>query len=315
MMSPSRAAFPVLCLLMLACSLPLLGQKGGSGGGAGGGGKGGGGTGSNPGAVSSVPTNGGIPGYGSWPVEMSICKDNWACPVSTPRPMPATPTNDDPNCFLSPIAGIHSPTVNVTRLEVPHKARQEYEKACSALKHQKVSDAEERLTNAVKLYPEYAAAWVLLGQIQEIEHRNADAAQSCSQAKNIDQGYAPAYLCLAYLVAADKKWDQLRQLTESLLQLHALNASNAYYYNALAYLHLNKLSAAEISAHRGIEDNKKHHQPHLHLLLAEIYEREGDRRSEIAELHEYLKLDPHGHDTEAANKLLRQIEPDTAARR
>jgi tetratricopeptide (TPR) repeat protein len=205
--------------------------------------------------------------------------------------------------------------VSLTRLEVPHKAREEYEKACSALKHQKNSDAEQRLLQAVKLYPGYSAAWVLLGQLQELDHKSADSAESCTRAQTIDPNYAPSYLCLAYVIAGQQKWDQLKQVTDKLLQLHPLNASNAYYYNSLASFHLNKLTAAEISARRGIEDNKKHHQPHLHLLLAQIYEKQGDRSAQIAQLHEYLKLDPHGNNVAAVNNLLKQIEPDTAARR
>ena len=230
--------------------------------------------------------------------------------------MPATPIKDDPDCFLVPAAGIHSPTVSLTRLEVPQKAKQEHEKACSALKHKNFSEAEEHLLKALNLYPDYAGAWVLLGQIQELEHKSNDAAQSCGRAHNIDVTYAPAYLCLAYLLAEDKKWEQLRQLTESLLRLHPIYATNAYYYNALAYVNLDKLSAAEISARRGIADSKEHHQPHLHLVLAQIYEKAGQRQLEIDELHEYLKCAPHGNDVENVNNALKIIEnPTTEAKR
>lgn len=303
-------AFRTLCLLMLVSSLPLLAQKGGGHGGGGGKGNPSGGGTSSGASVPGYGSSGyGTPGYASdpWLSSVATCNDTWACPLSTPR-MPATPTNDDPTCFLSPVAGIHSPTVSLTRLEVPQKAKEEHQKACSAIKHKKFSDAEEHLLKAVKVYPDYADAWVLLGQVQELEHKTNDAAQSCDRAQKIDSSYAPAYLCLAYLEAGDKKWPQLKQLTDALLQLHPINASNAYYYNALACLGLNNLSAAEISALRGVADNKEHHQPHLHLLLAEIYEKEGDRRSEIAELHEYLKRDAHGNDAEKVSNVLKKIE-------
>lgn len=299
------------CVLILLLSVPLLAQKGGGsgGGGTGGGGKGGGPV-SSPGPVSGVPNYGSSVGYGSAANPMGLCTAAWSCPISTPRPMPGTPTRDDPTCFLAPVAGIHSPTVSVTRLEVPHTASKEYEDACSAIQHKKLSRAEEHLQNAIKLYPDYTAAWVLLGQVQEQQHKKEQAVQSCNRAQEIDASYAPSYLCLAFLASADQKWDQLRELTNHLLQLHPINASNAFYYNALANYNLNKLSAAEVSALRGVADTKERHQPQLHLLLAKIYEREGDRSLEIAELHEYLKRDPHAENSAEVSTLLKKIDPE-----
>ena len=291
-----------LGLFLLVLSVPLAAQTVSDGG-------------KNQNPITANSASGyGARGYGTisasdpWIASVATCTDTWACPLSTPRPMPATPINDDPECFLPPVAGIHSPTVSLTRLEVPQRAKQKLEKACSALKHKEFSQAEEHLLKALDYYPEYAGAWVLLGQVQELEHKTNDAAQSCSRAHEIDASYAPAYLCLAYLLTADKKWEQLRQLTERLLQLHPIYATNVYYYHALANLNLGNLPAAEISARRGIADGNEHHQPHLHLVLSQVYERAGNRRSEIDELHEYLRCSPRGNDVEHVNNLLRTIE-------
>lgn len=198
--------------------------------------------------------------------------------------------------------------MSITRLEVPHKANEEYEKACSAIQHKKLAKAEEHLQKSVQLYPQYAAAWVLLGQVQELQHKTEDATESCSHAQKIDANYAPSYLCLAHLATAAQKWGQLQELTDHLLRLHPINASNAYYYNALAYLRLNRLSAAEESALHGVEDNKEHHQPQLHLLLAKIYEKQGNRDSEMAELHEYLKREPHAENSSEVSTLLQKMD-------
>jgi len=311
----------LFCFVLLAVmvfSLPVLAQKGGgggSGGGSGGGGKGGG----NPPPVGAS----GSPGYGSptygpggtagmpWPAE--ICSGTSSCPTTTPRPMPATPNQDDPTCFLPPVAGIHSPTVSVTRLEVPEKARHEYEKACSEVHHKKFTEAEEHLQKAIDAYSAYTAAWVLLGQVQEQQHEMYEANESCSRAMRIDDTYAPSYLCLAYLVAMQQKWNDLEEVTRHLLQLHPINASAAYYFNALAWLRLNRLSSAETSALRGVGDTEKSHQPELHLLLAQIYEMKGDRTSEISQLQEYLKRDPHGDQAAQVNTLLQKISHNGTA--
>lgn len=315
LLKPVRWVFCFLLIVLL--SLPVFAQKGGGSGGSGGGKGGSGGSGGtpvgSPGPVTGSPGAGpygtygpyGANGIGAWPTE--ICEGNMSCPTTTPRPVPATPLQDDPTCFLPPVDGIRSPTISVTRLAAPEKAKQEYEKACSEVHHKKYEKAEEHLQKAINLYSSYTPAWVLLGQVQQMQHKTDDAAESCSRATHIDSGYAPSYLCLAYLDATASRWRELEEVTTQVLQLHPLNASNAYYYNALAYLHLNNLTSAETSARRGVEDSEKNHQPQLHLLLAQIYARKGDRQSEVAELHEYLKRDPHGSEAAQVNTALKQM--------
>lgn len=288
----SRLPFLALCFLIVS-SVSLLAQRSAA-------------------PSKSATAGSSMTGYGPYTpangFPFANCDGVWSCPVSTPRPMPATPLQDDHVCFLTPIAGIHTPTVSVIRLEVPDKARSEYEKACSALNHRKYPEAEEHLLKAINFCPSYGAAWVLLAQVQELEQKTSDAAESCNRALKIDSSYAAAYLCLAHLAAGEKKWDQVMELTNHLFQLHPINASNAWYYKALASFHLHQLSTAEASALRGIEDNRKDHQPLLHLLLARIYEETGNRSSEIAELHEYLKRDPHAVDAAVINNRLALID-------
>lgn len=289
-----KIPFCALCFLLIVFSAPLLAQRSAA-------------PSKSAGTVGSPMT-----GYGPYTPANGFlfanCDGVWSCPVSTPRPMPATPLQDDHVCFFAPIAGIRASTVSVIRLEVPDKARSEYEKACSSLNRKKYPEAEEHLLKAINFCPSYGAAWVLLAQVQELRQKTTDAAESCNRALKIDSNYAPAYLCLAHLAAGEKKWDQVAQLTDHLLQLHPMNASNAWYYNALASFHLHQLSTAEASAVRGIEDNTKDHQPLLHLLLARIYEETGNRSSEISELHEYLRRDPHTVDAAAISNRLAVID-------
>ncbi|HLK54897.1 MAG TPA: tetratricopeptide repeat protein, partial [Candidatus Angelobacter sp.] len=196
---------------------------------------------------------------------------------------------------------------------VPGKATREYQKACSEVHHKKYDKAEEHLQKAIDSYSSYTAAWVLLGQIQEVAQKTDQAGESCNRARRIDSNYAPAYLCLAHLAAAESKWKEVADITDHLFRLHPLNASNAYYYNALANLRLNNLSLAETSALRGVEDTKKSHQPELHLLLAQIYEKKGDRNAEVAELQEYVKRAPHSSHAAQINQALSVIAKETPA--
>ena len=60
-------------------------------------------------------------------------------------------TPEERNCFLPPLAGLRSPTVAVTNVEVPFKAQKEYEAACDALKKNKLDVAETHLRKAVRI--------------------------------------------------------------------------------------------------------------------------------------------------------------------
>lgn len=302
--------FLKLAFVIFVLSLPIFSQRGGKGGGP----PKGGGSGNVPAPGVPAGSAPGSPNFSPGTPYPGFCADTLGCPPVNPRPPSVSPTQDSPTCFLPPVDGIHSSTVSVGRLEVPGKAEHEYHSACSALQHKKYASAEEHLNRAIDVYPAYTAAWVLLGQVQELERKKDNATESCSRAMRIDSTYPSSYLCLAHLMTAKEDWAEVEDLTNRLLQLHPVNASNAYYYNALAYFHLNQLSSAETSALRGVEDTRQLHQPRLHLLLARIYEKKGDRSQEIAQLREFLKRAPHSEDaTQASNALKAIIKENTAS--
>lgn len=58
--------------------------------------------------------------------------------------------------------------VSAAALQVPGKARGQYGKARGDVKAKKLQSAEQPLRKAVEEYPQYAAAWVLLGQVSKL---------------------------------------------------------------------------------------------------------------------------------------------------
>lgn len=216
--------------------------------------------------------------------------------------------NDQLPCFRWPMNPVASGLVSVNRLEVPAEAKKEFWKGCDQVTGRKLAAAEKHLSRAVTLYPKFAAAWVLLGQIQADQDRDQEAQQSCTQARDTDAVYLASYLCLADLSSRQDKWSQVAELTNQALALHPLRAPGAYYYNALAYLYLRQEPAAEKSALGIAADPELGQKPPIHLLLAKIYELKGDRSAEATELRAYLKLAPHAVDSEVARQILQQIE-------
>jgi tetratricopeptide (TPR) repeat protein len=193
-------------------------------------------------------------------------------------------------CFLPPLSGVHSTTVGVAALQVPSKARKNYEEACAALKARKVADAEKNLRKAVQLYPKYPAAWVTLGQTLEAQQKTAEAHDACSQPLTDYANYVPAYLCLADIAGSTQHWDEMLKLSARAIELDPAGNPAAYVYNAAANFNLKKLPEAEKNALKASEMDKNNSEPRVHFLLAQIYEAKGDRDSEADQLREYLKF-------------------------
>ena len=205
-------------------------------------------------------------------------------------------------------SGVHSPTVSVARLQVPDKATGEFQKACSSYKDKKFPQAETHVRKAIDIYPNYAASWVLLGQVLDAEHNRPEADKACSQAATIEPQYVAPYLCLAEFAARDENWDQLSKLSDEALAIDPVSNAYALYYSADANYHLKRLSDAETNARAAVPLDPWHHLPQVHLLLAHIYEAKGDPHGEIAELKEYIKQASSAPDAAAARSALKDLE-------
>src|SRR6185437_4201641 len=78
--------------------------------------------------------------------------------------------------FLSRIGNTPGTTISVTSMAAPKDAMRAYEKA-QKVRAEKPAEAEKELNKAVKIYPQFAAAWTLLGDIHR-EHNDFAAARS-----------------------------------------------------------------------------------------------------------------------------------------
>jgi len=205
-------------------------------------------------------------------------------------------------------SGVKSPTVSVTRLLIPGKASSEYQKGCGAYKDKKLALAEDHVRRAIDIYPDYAAAWVVLGQVLDAQSKRDDARSACSKASTIDPTYVAPYLCLAEFAATEENWKQVSTLADEALALDPVGNPYSLYYTADSALHLNNLAQAETNALAAVQLDAWHHLPQLHLLLAQVYAAKGDPRSETTELRTYLKIAPNSRDAAGAKETLAQIE-------
>ena len=142
-----------------------------------------------------------------WPITNPMPNHGKAIPDSTVGLQRRETAPADEPCLLWAVEGARQGTVSAAALQVPGKAKGQYGKACGDIGGKKLASAEEHLRKAVQEYPQYSAAWVLLGQVLESGQRIAEAQSACSKATTLDSSYVPAYLCLADVAAQQKQWN------------------------------------------------------------------------------------------------------------
>jgi tetratricopeptide (TPR) repeat protein len=213
------------------------------------------------------------------------------------------------NCFLPPLNGLQTVTVGIADLQIPAKAKNEYDQGCAALRSKNLAAAEKHLRNAVKQYQKYAAAWVMLGQSLEAGQKTEEARDACAQPITGGSDYLPAFLCLADISARLGKWDEVLKLSSRVLELDPTTNAVGYAYNAAANFNLHNLSKAETSALKAIEIDRSNNDPRIHFLLAQIYEGKGDRSNEASQLREYLKYATDLNDVAMIKSYLSNLEP------
>src|SRR5215469_13199639 len=211
-------------------------------------------------------------------------------------------------CLLPPLNTTVVPIVSKVQLQIPSNARKEYQRACTALKDKKGTDAEKHLQAAVDDYPKYSAAWVTLGQLLVSRQRMQEGRAACSEAVTADSNYVPAYLCMADIAARAHDWGEALSLSNRALEIDPSHNAVAYEYNAAANLNLHNLADAEKSGLRAAELDKNHHEPRVYFVLAQIYEAKHDPTNEAVQLREYLKYADNPDDVAMVKQYLSELE-------
>jgi len=291
----------VFCALAMALfATPFYAQKGGSSGSGGG---------------TSRPTTGGGPvvgGASPQPIYPNpVGQPSWTRqPLDYPQPMKTPPIVDE-KCLPWNVSEVRATTVSVAQLQIPSKASHEYDKACELNNKQSFAEAEQHVRSAIDKFQSYAAAWTLLGVILEEEQKRKEAEDACHHAMSVDTTFLPGYLCKSELAARDQDWDQVLNLSKVAQGLNSMGDGYVYYYRAAAYFHLNDLADAKKNALQSAEMDITRNEVPLDLLMAQIYDAEGDARDATDRLKAILKRHASGPEEDAAKKLLAKIESQT----
>ncbi len=221
---------------------------------------------------------------------------------------------EEAKCFPWKLSEVRAGTVDAKALSIPSSAKHEYEKACDASKKNKYEEVEQHARAAIAKFENYTAAWVMLGLSLAEQKKAQDAFDACSHAAKVDAAYLPAYLCSAEVSTRNDEWKQVLSASNMAISLNVGGDSYAFFYRATAYLHLNNLEEAKKNAVQASQIDVNHNEPSLDLLMAQIYEREGDKARAIDQLQQLLKRHPDGQTAEEANQRLATLESQQPAK-
>jgi cellobiose-specific phosphotransferase system component IIA len=298
---PRQRSLVFWAAMIVLCATPLPAQKSGGGGGKAPGGGGG---------SHGTPPGGRGPVYPFPPVRPGTQPDNSEINIPVIDPFPKQPivVNEDDACLPWDLSDVRGSSVSTVRLGVPGKARSQFQKACDAFKKIDLAKSEEHLRDAIDKYPNYPAAWVLLGQVMLGQQKMTEAHDACSKPIKVDPTYLAPYLCLAGLLNREKNWSELQTWSDRFRGLSLNGDLYSNYYRGLALFHLHKYADAEKNITQAISLDSAHHQPNLFFLLAQIYGDQGDVPSASAQIQQYVKYTPNREDKDLAKQYLSELQ-------
>jgi Flp pilus assembly protein TadD len=217
--------------------------------------------------------------------------------------------------LLKRMGDVKGSAVSVTSMAAPKDARQAFEKGTKAFMEDKLPEARKELEKAVRIYPQYAAAWSKLGDIEHRDHHMAEAREAYEKALKLDPQYVNPMFGLALIAVVEKNWEQAAQLTSQVMSTNRFAFPAAGFYNAAANYNLGKYELAEDSARKFKAADSSHTHPDVSLLLSNILERKQDFAGAAQQIREYLALFPNTPEAAQLAEQARSLEQQSVAKK
>ena len=199
-------------------------------------------------------------------------------------------------------------TVSAVSLNAPKDAKKAYDKGMDSIKKKKIDDAVKNFEKAVEVYPKYAAAWNELGRIQAAKGDAESAKKSFTTASEADPKFVQPYLERAVIEWRGEKWQEVADLTASVIKLDSFDYPQAHFLNALSNYYLKNMEAAEKSAREAVRlDTRKQYLTTLRLLGV-ILAQKADYSGAAEQFKAYLTAAPSAQDATAVRSQLTQVE-------
>ena len=198
-------------------------------------------------------------------------------------------------------------TVSLITLAAPKEAKKAYENAGKELSKGKpnLSKVTKELEKAVEIYPEFAVAWFMLGEVRVAQNDRPAAAEAFEQARAADPGYVAPYLSQAVMAMEEEQWMKAAQLSGQAIELSP-QLIKAHYLNALANTSLGRINIAEESALLVLDSNQVQTYPLIYYLLGFVEAQRENFPSAAARYRTFLETRPNASLAEKVRGTLDQ---------
>ena len=206
---------------------------------------------------------------------------------------------------LHSLDGAGGGTISLKTLAAPNDAKKAYEKAGKEFTKEKpdYSKAAKELEKAVEIYPEFASAWHMLGDVRLAQNDRPAASEAFEEANAADPAYVNPYLSLALMALEEERWEEAADLCSQALELNP-QLTKAHYLNALAHSSLGRMDVAAESALLVQERNQAQIYPLVYYVLGFAESQRGDFPSAAAYYRRFLEIRPNAS---LARKLSEQL--------
>ena len=178
--------------------------------------------------------------------------------------------------------------ISAAALAVPGGARKEFEAGVAALQKNPGSSIGH-FQKAIHEYPKYSEAYAWLGIAYMGEKRSGDAQEVVQKAISLDPKLSLAHTVLGKLYVQEKKFSQAEPELLQSIQLDP-QSWDAPFELARCYFNMGRLDEA---LQYGRQANAvPQASPVTHLLLVDIYLRQGDKKDALEELQTFAKVAP-----------------------
>lgn len=211
--------------------------------------------------------------------------------------------------ILKRLGNVEGLTISATTAAAPKDARKAFDKGRDKARQRKWADAQKEYEKAVALYPKYANAWSDLGMIYEAQDNVEGARKAYTEALAADPKLVKPYVQMSYLWAKENKWQECADASDRALKLNPFDYPQAYFYNAVANLNLQKLDAAEKSAREGLKLDGAAKLPKMKHVLGIVLAQKQDFNGAVEHMKGYLAvIPPDGQEAATVKKQLAEVE-------
>jgi len=199
-----------------------------------------------------------------------------------------------------------SPTVSVTDLNIPDKARKEFEKASVLIAKKDWNKALDHLNKAVASFPQYVEAYNNLGVVYARLGERDQERESLEKAVSLNDHYAPALTNLASMAIVDKNLPQAEGL---LNRVTAINPADVPSLVLLAKIELlNQHFEDALATCRKVHSLQHGSEALVHYIAARALEGEHRNADAVTELHTFLDEQPTGPSADLARREMAVLE-------